>query len=167
MARLYLAVWPPEEVVADLTALHRKDQRGVRFVPPESWHITLRFLGEARPEDVRAALEGWSMPAATVRLGPAVDVLAERALVLPATGRDDIAAEVAERTAHLGEPPRKRFIGHLTLARVKPYAQMPRVLGSMLDAEFLADEVALVQSRLDPAGARYETIDTWPLGLSY
>jgi 2'-5' RNA ligase len=167
MARLFIAVWPPEEVVADLTALHRKDQRGVRFVPPESWHITLRFLGEARPDDVRAALEGWSMPAATVRLGPAVDVLAERALVLPATGLDDIATEVAERTAHLGEPPRKRFIGHLTLARVKPYAQMPRVLGSMLDTEFLADEVALVQSRLDPAGAHYETIDTWPLGLSY
>jgi hypothetical protein len=127
----------------------------------------LSLLAKARPEDVRAALEGWSMPAATVRLGPAVDVLAERALVLPATGLDDIAAEVAERTAHLGEPPRKRFIGHLTLARVKPYAQMPRVLGSMLDAEFVADEVALVQSRLDPAGARYETIDTWPLGLSY
>jgi 2'-5' RNA ligase len=167
MARLFIAVWPPEEVVADLTALHRKDQRGVRFVPPESWHITLRFLGEVRPDDVRAALEGWSMPAATVRLGPAVDVLAERALVLPATGLDDIAAEVAERTAHLGEPPRKRFIGHLTLARVKPYAQMPRVLGAMADTEFLADEVALVQSRLDPAGARYETIDTWPLGLSY
>jgi 2'-5' RNA ligase len=94
-------------------------------------------------------------------------LLAERALVLPATGLDDIAAEVAERTAHLGEPSRKRFVGHLTLARVKPYAQMPRVLGSMLDTEFLADEVALVQSRLDPAGARYETIDTWPLGLSY
>jgi 2'-5' RNA ligase len=167
MPRLFIAVWPPEEVVADLTALHRKDQRGVRFVPPESWHITLRFLGEVRPDDVRAALEGWSMPEAMVRLGPAVDVLAERALVVPAAGLDDIAASVAERTAHLGEPPRKRFIGHLTLARVKPYAQMPRVLGSMLDAEFVADEIALVQSRLDPAGARYETIDTWPLGLSY
>ena len=80
---------------------------------------------------------------------------------------DDIAAEVGERTAHLGEPPRKRFTGHLTLARLKPFAQMPRMLGSALSAEFVADEIALVQSRLDPAGARYETIDTWPLGLSY
>jgi hypothetical protein len=107
---------------------------------PESWHITLRFLGEARPDDVRAAMEGWSMPAATVRLGPAVDVLAERALVLPAAGLDHIATEVAERTAHLGEPPRKRFTGHLTLARLKPSADMPRVLGSTLNAEFVADE---------------------------
>ncbi len=167
MPRLFIAVWPPEEVVADLTALHRKDQRGVRFVSPESWHITLRFLGEARPDDVRAAMEGWSMPAATVQLGPAVDVLAERALVVPAAGLDDIAAEVVERTAHLGEPPRKRFVGHLTVARVKPYAQMPRVLGSLFSAEFVVDELVLVQSRLDPDGARYETIDTWPLGLSY
>lgn len=167
MARLFVAVWPPEEVAADLTALPRKDQRGVRFVAPESWHITLRFLGEAHPDDVRAALEGWSMPAATVRLGPAVDVLAERALVVPVAGLDDIATQVAECTAHLGEPPRKRFVGHLTLARVKPYAQMPRVLGAMFSAEFVADEIALVQSRLDPAGARYKTIDTWPLGLSH
>jgi 2'-5' RNA ligase len=167
MPRLFIAVWPSEVVVADLTALHRKDQRGVRFVSPESWHITLRFLGEARPDDVHAAMEGWSTPTATVQLGPAVDVLAERALVVPAAGLDEIAAEVAERTAHLGEPPRKRFIGHLTLARVKPYAQMPRVLGSLFSAEFVADEVALVQSRLDPDGARYETIATWPLGLSY
>lgn len=166
MARLFIAVWPPEEVVADLSALHRKDQRGVRFMVPESWHITLRFLGEARPDDVRAAMEGWSMPATTVRLGPAVDVLADRALVVPAAGLDEIAAEVAERTAHLGEPPRKRFTGHLTLARFKPFAAMPRVLGSTLNAEFVADEIALVQSRLDHAGARYETIDTWSLGSS-
>jgi 2'-5' RNA ligase len=36
-----------------------------------------------------------------------------------------------------------------------------------VSAEFVADEIALVQSRLDHTGARYETIDTWPLGLSY
>lgn len=50
---------------------------------------------------------------------------------------------------------------------MKPYAKVPQVLGSMWDAEFVADEIALVHSRLDPAGARYETIDTSPLGLSY
>ena len=47
--RLFVAVWPPEEVVAELTALPRKDGRGVRFVAPENWHVTLRFLGQAIP----------------------------------------------------------------------------------------------------------------------
>ncbi len=164
MARLFIAVWPPEDVAAELSALHRKDQRGVRFVPAENWHITLRFLGEADPAGVVDALVGFAAPAATVRLGPAVDVLSERALVLPASGLDAIAEAVAERTRSLGDPPRKRFTGHLTVARVKPNVPMPRVLGALLSTEFVADEIALVQSRLEPSGARYETIATWPLG---
>jgi 2'-5' RNA ligase len=163
MARLFIAVWPPDDVAAELSSLHRKDQRGVRFVEPETWHITLRFLGEANPAAVSEALEGLSMPPVAVRLGPAVDVLTERALVVPAAGLDELAAEVTRRTSHLGEPPRKRFVGHLTLARVKPNVAMPRVLGDLVTADFVADEVALVRSRLEPSGARYDTLDTWPL----
>jgi RNA 2',3'-cyclic 3'-phosphodiesterase len=166
MARLFIAVWPPEEVVDDLTNLHRKDQRGVRFVPADNWHITLRFLGEADPRDVAAALDTIEFPTATARLGPAVDVLAERALVVPVDGLDAIASLVAGATARIGDPPRKRFVGHLTVARLKPSANMPRTLGQLFAAEFPVEEIALVQSRLDPDGARYETIDSWPVGVS-
>jgi RNA 2',3'-cyclic 3'-phosphodiesterase len=162
MARLFIAVWPPEHVVEELTMLRRKDQRGVRFVPPDNWHLTLRFLGEADIDAVGDALNRATLPAATVTLGPAVDVLNERALVVPAAGLDALAAVVGEHTAHLGEPPRKRFTGHLTVARVKPHAAMPTTLGAMIHAEFDVHEVALVQSRLDPDGARYSTVATWP-----
>jgi RNA 2',3'-cyclic 3'-phosphodiesterase len=164
MARLFIAVWPPEEVVADLTALHRKDQRGVRFVRPENWHITLRFLGEANPNEVIGALDGTTFEPARAHLGPAVDVISERALVVPLGGLDQLADRVVELTSRIGEPPRKRFIGHLTLARVKSNVPMPRVLGSLVSADFDVEEIALVQSRLDPQGARYETIETWPVG---
>lgn len=163
MTRLFVAVWPPEEVVADLTALPRKDQRGVRFVHPDNWHLTVRFLGEADPDAVIAALDGIEFAPAEIRLGPGVDVLGDRALVLPATGLDDVAAAVAERTRHLGEPPRKRFVGHLTLARLKPYAQLPRAMGMSFEATFALEEIALVQSRLHPDGARYDTLSTWPV----
>ena len=47
MTRLFVALWPPDEVREELRQLHRKDQRGVRFVPEDNWHVTLRFLGEA------------------------------------------------------------------------------------------------------------------------
>jgi RNA 2',3'-cyclic 3'-phosphodiesterase len=164
MARLFIAVWPPEEAAAELTALHRKDQRGVRFVSPENWHITLRFLGDAHPGEVIDALASTVFAPARARLGPAVDVIGERALVVPVDGLDALAATVNERTKALGEPPRKRFVGHLTLARVKPNVPMPRVLGALVSAAFDVDEIALVQSRLDPQGARYETIDSWPVG---
>jgi 2'-5' RNA ligase len=164
MSRLFLAIWPPEEVVADLTQLRRKDQRGVRFVPPENWHITLRFLGEAHPDEVIAALDAVRFGPARLCVGPAVDVLADRALVLPVSGAEQLAADLATRTAHIGEPPRQRFVGHLTLARLKPRATMPTALGALYRAEFDVDEVALVRSRLEPDGARYESIEWWPLG---
>lgn len=161
--RLFVAVWPPEEVVADLVALRRKDQRGVRFVDPDSWHVTLRFLGDTDPDVVERALDGIVIDPATVRLGPAVDVLAERALVIPVDGLDDVAHGVTERTRDLGERPRKRFVGHLTIARLKPHAGMPQTLGALVHAEFELEEIALVQSRLHPDGARYTTIGTWPV----
>ncbi len=91
-------------------------------------------------------------------------MIAERALVVPVGGLDVIARTVTERTRAMGKPPRKRFVGHLTLARLKPHARMPHALGALVSAEFDVDEVALVESRLDPQGARYETLHTWAVG---
>jgi 2'-5' RNA ligase len=164
MTRLFIAVWPPEEVVDELTHLHRKDQRGVRFVSPDRWHITLRFLGEAHADAVAGALDDAHLEVAHAQLGPAVDVLAERALIVPVTGLDQLAAAVDTATHHLGERTRRRFTGHLTIARVKPDAPMPRTLGALVSAEFDVEEIALVSSRLHPDGARYETIGRWPVG---
>ena len=165
VARLFFAVWPPEEVAEPLRGLHRKDQRGVRFVPPENWHITLRFLGECHAGAVFAAMEGTTFSPALAHLGPAVDVIAERALVVPVAGVDGLAAEVTKRTSAIGEQPRKRFTGHLTIARLKANVPMPRVLGELVSAEFAVTEVALVESRLHPQGARYETLATWAVAL--
>ena len=110
MARLFIAVWPTEEVAEELRTLHRKDQQGVRFVPPDNWHITLRFLGDVHADDVAEALAGAELPACRARLGPAVDVLNERALVVPVAGIDDLAHVVREHTARIGEPAPKRNV---------------------------------------------------------
>ncbi len=147
----------------ELRALPRKDQQGVRFMPPENWHVTLRFLGEASVDEVIAALDEVVFEPAVARLGPGVDVMNDRALVVPVSGVDGLATAVVAATGHLGEPARKRFAGHLTLAKVKPHAPMPRALGAHVLAEWQVEEVALVQSRLDPAGARYDTLATWPV----
>jgi 2'-5' RNA ligase len=163
MARLFIAVWPTDEVVATLAMLPREGQEGIRFVPVENWHITLRFLGEANPDEVINALDDATLARARAHLGPAVELLAGRALVVPVLGLEALAGAVTEHTRHIGEAPGRRFVGHLTLARVKPHATTPLSLGIPLTIACDVDVVALVQSRLGPRGPRYETIRSWPL----
>lgn len=164
MSRLFVALWPAEHVVARLEELHRKDQVGARFVRPENWHVTLRFLGNADPNDVASALDRAELRPTVVRLGPAVDVGNGRTLFVPATGADELAAEVVRVTRELGdEPIRQRYLGHVTIARLGRRANMPRALGELIEAAWSPAEIALVESTLHPDGARYDTLRTWPI----
>lgn len=176
MSRLFVCLWPPEEVMSALEEVHRKDQVGARFIPPEDWHVTLRFLGSADPNDVADALDRATFTAPSVedeatpnrtgwvRLGPAVDIGKERVLFVPTIGADALAEEVAAVTSHLGdEPVRPRFLGHVTIARLKKHANMPRALGQLVSADWSPTEVALVESTPSDDGARYDTLQTWPI----
>lgn len=162
MARLFIAVWPSAEIASDLLGLPRKDRRGIRWVKPENWHVTLRFMGEADPDEVADRLDGAFLEAADVRFGPALDVLQERAIILPAHGLDRLRAAVAKATADIGsDPPRKRFRGHLTLARMKQPPSIPDVIGARFEAVQSVTEIALVESKLRPEGPAYETLATF------
>lgn len=164
MTRLFLAVWPPEDVVEMLCELPRKDQRGVRFVEPQSWHATLRFFGDAAVDEVGEAMNRAALPAAVARLGAAIDMLGTHSVIAPVSGLDPLAAAVVDATAGLGSlDPRSGFTGHITVARVKRGAIVRKVVGMLCIAEFVVDEVALVESRLHPNGARYTTLATWPI----
>jgi 2'-5' RNA ligase len=163
MARLFLAVWPPDHVIDVLCELPRKDQRGVRFLPPENWHATLRFLGDADPNRVAAAMRHATLPATTAAIGPAIDMLGTHSVMAPVGGLDELAAAVVDATDGLGTlDPRPSYTGHITLARVKRGAIVRKVVGMMCVASFPVVEVALVESRLHPTGSTYTTLDTWP-----
>ncbi len=164
MARLFVAVWPPPQVTAALAALPREDRPGVRYTSPESWHVTLRFLGRAEPDEVVDALAGLEPRPAVAHVGPAVRLITKGVLAVPVSGLDEVADVVAARTRAVGEPPSSRFVGHLTVARLKPRVAPPALLGAPIHAEFDVREIALVESHLDQRGARYETLAAWPVG---
>ena len=163
MTRLFVAIWPPEHVLDELNDLERPRDQGVKWVPIENLHVTLRFLGGADVDEVIEALGEVVFPRATARLGPAIDVLAERSLVVPVAGVDDVAHVVRAATRGLGsERERRRFVGHLTLARLARRAHPSRSIGRLFDTSFEVSEVALVASTLADSGAVYETVCTWP-----
>ncbi len=162
MARLFVAVWPPDELVETLSGLPRKNRPGIKWVEPHNMHVTLRFLGDADPDDVARRLDEVELLPVPVRYGPAIDVLFDRVIAVPVTGLDELAAVVAAATEDLGtDPPRARFSGHLTLARLRPRARIPNVIGALVSAEHEVTRFELIESRLRPGGPEYEVLEVW------
>ncbi len=170
MPRLFVAVWPPAEVLNQLAVLPRPEIDGLRWTDQDHWHVTLRLLGWVDDvEPVRAALAGVaSSNGGPVRavLGPSVDRFGQRILHVPVAGLDGIASAVVQSTAHLGKRPDDRpFNGHVTLARAARDAKVDLrpLTGTAISAEWQVGSVCLVESRLSPSGATYEVLERFEL----
>jgi 2'-5' RNA ligase len=159
--RLFVAVWPPPEVVAALAELPRPALPDVRWTTPDQWHVTLRFLGDvASPDDAVAALSSVVAPAAEAVVGPAVALVGRRILSVPVSGLERVAEAVITATAGIGDPPPSRpFTGHVTLARTRG-GRGRGAAGAAIEARWTVREVHLVRSHLSSRGARYETVAT-------
>jgi 2'-5' RNA ligase len=163
MSRLFVAIWPPEDLLERFADIERPKDQGVKWVPIENLHITLRFLGDADVDEVTDRLDHVLLPAATAVLGPAFDLLGERSLITPVSGVDELAAVVQRAVRGLGtQRERRRFQGHITVARLARHARPTRSAGRPFEASFEVEEVALVASTLTDTGAIYETVATWP-----
>jgi 2'-5' RNA ligase len=145
---LFVAVYPPPAVVADLDACVRRlaigASRGpgqsVRLVPPDRWHITLAFLGDpsdrradSAPTALTAAAQRWiSTGRRPPRIGLGGGGRFGRGTSSPlftgVRGEIDALTELASdvrRELHAAKVPfdTKAFRPHLTLAR--PGDRMP------------------------------------------
>ena len=156
MARLFVAVWPPPDVVEMLAALPRYPLAGARWTDERQWHVTLRFLGAVDARVAVAALDGVRADRCTAVLGPRPQRLGPSVLMVPVAGLDDLAAAVDAAMAGVGPPPRLPYRGHLTLARAGKGA-LPR-LDVAGGGGVAGGRVTLVESQLHPAGARYTTL---------
>lgn len=158
MARIFVAVWPPAIVVDALAAIERPMLHGVRWTRPESWHVTLRFLGDDDPTEVARRLTSLSHGPVQAVLGTAVGRLGATAVVAPVKGLESLAAAVDEA---LGAAPRA-FVGHLTLARLgrRAACDPARVAAGTLRSPiaWTVERIAVVASDLRPDGAHYTTV---------
>lgn len=162
--RLFVAVWPSEEIVGALHALPRPD--GVKWTTEDQWHVTLRFLGSV--DDTQAvvdALGTLDVVAPKVTVGPATKHLGPGVLMLPVRGLDDLAHAVHDATEDIVPITEHRaFRGHLTVARAHHKGQIPRSLeGTELGGSWTPSSFALVRSQTKPTGAVYENVATFPL----
>jgi RNA 2',3'-cyclic 3'-phosphodiesterase len=176
--RMFVAAWPDEDTKQRLSDLELAQEKGLRPVAPDHWHITLRFLGEvdevlmpALADALRDALAAVPGPV-ECRLGPGTGwFTGVRVLQVPAAGLDAVAAAVRDATLPLvaepaqSEPP---FNGHLTLARAKGRRRAGPALralaGIPFAASFAVDHVDLVVSTPSARGHVYSTVAQVPLG---
>jgi 2'-5' RNA ligase len=165
--RLFVAIWPPPEVVAVLSALERPRLPGVRWSLPSQWMVKVRPLGhvDARlfdplAEELEAELEG--APAVECVLGPATRRLGGEWLGAPVGGLEDLAAvvfEATERLVPVTHP--QQFHADVTLAT----GRVPRELAGLpVSARWTARSLSLLADRSSPRGPRFEDLATVRLG---
>lgn len=167
MARLFVAVWPPPEVVTTLAALDRPSRPGVRWSAPEQWMVKLRPLGHVgdavvpRLVDVLAAeLDG--APAPRCSLGPQTRRLGGQWLGAPVAGLDELAAVVFEATEELVPVTHPQpFRADVVLARGRVPADLA---GIPVSGSWTARALTLTADRSAPSAVRYETLAEFPLG---
>ena len=181
--RLFAAVEIPPRA-RDTAARAIEDWRprfpGARWVRPESWHVTVKFLGRTPPRLVRYVREGCASAAATIRPfrvrlgGLGVFPGPSRARVFW-VGLDDegsgLSALAAALDRELGDefpPEKRRFTAHLTVARFNPPRDVREHAAALAEASvepspFRVGRLVLFQSHLSPRGARYEAVGEFPL----
>jgi len=187
--RLFVALDIDEAILQRLDDYVRTLQprlSGVRFVRSNTYHVTLKFLGEvAAPDPVRESLR--EVHASTFQLSvggvgffpnpraPRVFWAGIHAPALP-----DLARRVDQSLAPLGFPPEREFHAHLTLARngsgrprplrrerpPQAFAQLPRIVASSPAPEFgtmTARQFFLYESKLSPSGPDYRKLAAYEL----
>ncbi|WP_413875345.1 RNA 2',3'-cyclic phosphodiesterase [Albidovulum sp.] len=176
--RVFVAIPVPEEVCAALEDL-QSDLTAGRPADPETFHVTLAFLGEepgARVEAAHEALTGLRTAPFTLRLdglgsfgGRDMQVLF--AAVAPSEPLAALHRKVRNLLHGAGiMPDRQRFRPHVTLARFRPGEGGDPALARFLarhvgfgSAPFQVTGVVLYRSHLTKKGAVHEPLAEYPL----
>lgn len=170
--RVFAAVKPPIDVVAAVDDRLGSEVIPGRRVPPENWHITLRFVGETEPvayERWLANLDAASKPSPfRLSLGElGAFPRSARATVLwvgvhgeGITGLAEVVDDAAEASG-LGREDRP-FRPHLTLARIRPPEDVRQQIEARAGEERLPFRVTEFHV-MAAVGGRYRVYETFQL----
>ena len=177
MPRLFTGLELPETVVGQI-ALARGGVVGARWLEPEDYHVTLRFVGDVdtrTAHDIAETLDEIRRPTARVQFdglgwfgGDKPRQLVARIKAEPSLM--DLQAEQERRLRRIGLPPETRkFMPHVTLARLRGVG--PRAVADYLASRgilaveaFTAERFVLFSAREGSGGGPYIVEAAYPLG---
>lgn len=177
MPRLFTALAVPAATAAAL-APFRSGLPGARWIEPSDCHVTLRFLGDVPLTLAEDAAEALSEMRARPAIEIALDGLAAfggdrprsvLAAVAATPELIDLQAEQERLIRRAGaEPERRRFVPHVTLARLRRAATPEAVAAYLSQAPFFAPlrfsatEVVLYSARDSTGGGPYVAEAAFP-----
>ena len=176
MPRLFTALELPGAVVGQL-ALARGGVVGARWLEPEDYHVTLRFIGDidARAaRDVAETLGDIRRPKTPVRFEGLSWFGGDKpraivAKVKPEAALMELQAEQERRLRRMGvEPETRKYTPHVTLARLRGVAQAAvadylATRGALLAELFTAERFVLYSARDGSGGGPYVVEAAYPL----
>lgn len=184
--RTFIAIDIPGNILSEIRELQEgiKDYGfKIRWVRPESIHLTLKFLGDIKAVKINEIAEAISKT--VVRYTP-ISLQAKGVGVFPGIKRPQVLwvglagqleplvslqKTLDENLETIGFPMEKRpFKGHLTMGRmkakidVKKFGDVLMTFRSFESEAFTADRIILYKSELKPSGAVYTELASVSLG---
>ncbi len=177
VVRLFVAVEIPDETRSLLAATLSEYRLPGRLVAPESWHLTLRFLGDTDEvgfDRVCAELDqarlGRSFRLGLGGLGAFPRPDNATVLWIGLNGDVgaliDLAGVVEDAVEEAGFTPEDRpFRPHLTLSRLRPQQEVSGLLAEFppTGIRFKASDVVVYRSHLGAGPVRYEALERFRL----
>ena len=177
MPRLFTGLELPEAVVGQL-ALLRGGVVGARWLEPEDYHITLRFVGDVDGDvarDIADTLDGIRRPKALISFEGLSWFGADKPRAIVAKVKTepalmDLQAEQERRLMRIGiEPETRIYTPHVTLARVRGAGQAAIASylaerGALIADSFAAERFVLYSARAGSGGGPYVVEAAYPLG---
>ena len=174
--RCFVAVEIPESIQALMRPVQTHLQSQIRkasWTKPGNFHLTLKFLGDVRPEAINDISEAIQCVTDTHSpfsitfggIGAFPNLARPRVIWMGikqgASTVSRLAKAVNLELAHLGFSTDNRFHPHLTLARLRtamnlePLKNILRKYDTIDGGSMRVNEIALMQSQLHPNGAIY------------
>jgi RNA 2',3'-cyclic 3'-phosphodiesterase len=171
--RLFCGLSLPAGVRDALGEWQRTSLRSAaRIVEPRNLHLTLAFLGHRPVEEVEPVAEAFAAAARSlsgpIRLSPLRYRETRSVAMLVLADEEDRAGRLAHdlhrRLERLGayEPEKRPWLPHVTVLRFRTPPMLRPPLPDL--APFSPSEAAVYHSVLARGGARYEVLESVPLG---
>lgn len=176
MPRLFTGLEIPPDIRMRLSLL-RGGLRSARWIDPENYHLTLRFIGDIddrTADEVAAMLDTVKRTEVRVRLS-GLGAFGSRkphsiwARVEPTPALLELQAEQERLLQRIGLPPEgRKFTPHVTIARLKgasarEVATWLSIRGHFEAPSFMAARFVLFSSRASQGGGPYLVEEAYPL----